>query len=626
MTSLDTFFTPIRALSPNPAQPFSVRSYVERFVNFPVSMDRFLRVAERGFLAQLGGDYAKLVNTQDMNSDTLVGLADIHTHPAANYGFGCQLFYGDFQYEPPLGSNCSDYHGSYDVTPGQPSFGNFWRHQIAYNLANPSPPPAPNWPQNYDDHFAGWPDFPQWPNWHDPLHQQVHVDMLERAYQGGLRLLVALAVNNHTMAVAAQTDGPYDDQKSGDLQISWLKTLSGPDYPWLEIAYSPSDLRRIIGEGKLAIILGVELDCIGNFYSPLQDNSGNNGGSFNPAPTDDQICAEVSRLFEQGVRYFFPVHVVDNIFGGAAFYETQFDIATKFETGSWYSLEPAPGPSNISYTGDSLGDWKEWLLVFSNLGINLSTVPTPPPTKTGLRNARGLKHEGFVLLDALMRVGAMIDIDHMCENTVMDTLAFTSQVPLSNNVPGFPFANHELPQGDSALPPGVKYPVSAGHNYIREGNGNERAHLISVEAEVLSRGGMFGIGLTQDLAKVHETISDLRTDPVFGTKAGGIAFGSDCSGLSNLPGPNQNQANLAHPIYNDGQHPERLTQYKLVNRTEDIVEGFSHIGMYPDFIEQGVLSNDKNNLTNTDITELFKAPEAFASAWESCLKISSQMH
>src|SRR6516165_2102030 len=127
MQSLGEWFAPVRALSPNPAQPFSVRSFVERIVNLPVSMDRFLHLWERGFLARLGGDYAKIVNTQDMVSYTLVGLADIHTHPAANYGFGTQLIFGDFQYDiTALGSDCSDYHGSYDVTPFQPNHGNFW--------------------------------------------------------------------------------------------------------------------------------------------------------------------------------------------------------------------------------------------------------------------------------------------------------------------------------------------------------------------------------------------------------------------------------------------------------------------------------------------------------------------
>jgi hypothetical protein len=59
--------------------------------------------------------------------------------------------------------------------------------------------------------------------------------------------------------------------------------------------------------------------------------------------------------------------------------------------------------------------------------------------------------------------------------------------------------------------------------------------------------------------------------------------------------------------------------------------------MYPDFIEDGVRDfqdlDDGHSphqvhtgiLSPDDVTELFKAPEAVASAWESCLKIASQM-
>src|SRR6185295_17678673 len=45
----------------------------------------------------------------------------------------------------------------------------------------------------------GYPSFSSWPNTNVWTHQQVYEDWLFRAYQGGLRLMVMLAVNSEDM-------------------------------------------------------------------------------------------------------------------------------------------------------------------------------------------------------------------------------------------------------------------------------------------------------------------------------------------------------------------------------------------------------------------------------------------
>ena len=47
---------------------------------------------------------------------------------------------------------------------------------------------------------GGWPDFVIWPRFTTLVHQQAYVDWLYRAYQGGLRLICCLAVNNELLA------------------------------------------------------------------------------------------------------------------------------------------------------------------------------------------------------------------------------------------------------------------------------------------------------------------------------------------------------------------------------------------------------------------------------------------
>ena len=47
-----------------------------------------------------------------------------------------------------------------------------------------------------------------------------------------------------------------------------MRQAGGPGKGWLQIAYSAEEARQIIGENKLAVILGVEVDSLGNWHRP----------------------------------------------------------------------------------------------------------------------------------------------------------------------------------------------------------------------------------------------------------------------------------------------------------------------------------------------------------------------
>jgi hypothetical protein len=586
------------------SQTISVNSVIS---TFPISRPQWVThllhlVDEGGPLARLGGRYAALVNQYDLSWQTLVGLVDLHTHPAAHLGFGTQLFYGPPDGDPNADFNyCDGFHGGPGILNPE---GNEIRRNVVDQIASQGYPPQ------WDHKRTGWPDFPAWPTWHDRLHQQVRVEMLQRAWQGGLRIIVTLAVNNHTMAKVSQTQGPYDDKSSGDAQIAAIKEMVASQ-AFMELALSPSDVPRIVGAGKLAVVIGVELDNWGNFYIPSDLDTDHCSAPFNPVPSPDDIHAEVNRLFSAGVRYFFPVHVLDNVFGGTALYEMSFDIANRYEFDSFYVPEPAPASSQIGFIYVPGEDFWAQVLDAPNilesvgLGFDPQNYPPPPPTTTGHRNSRGLQDpQGYAVLDALMRAGAMIDIDHMGEKTVHDTLDYTRA---------------------------FNYPLFAGHNAIRGIGGNERAHMIGVVAEILGRGGMFGVGTKGGLGLIHDTISEIRA----ATPRGGIALGSDCSGLEQLPAQRNPPAPsgptaadyeaVGWVVYRDlpGAPADALERCQLGNRNEDIDRfGFSHVGMYPDFIEDGISSGW---LTEGNVRELFNAPQMFVAAWENCLNIASNI-
>ena len=79
------------------------------------------------------------------------------------------------------------------------------------------------------DDASGYPGIPDWPKWNDITHQRMWVEWIRRAYQGGLRVMVALATNNKTLGdlTAGPGDYPTDDKASRDLQIDDIRSFVG---------------------------------------------------------------------------------------------------------------------------------------------------------------------------------------------------------------------------------------------------------------------------------------------------------------------------------------------------------------------------------------------------------------
>jgi len=188
---------------------------------------------------------------------------------------------------------------------------------------------------------------------------------------------------------------------SGDLQIAEMKHFVARHH-FMQIAYSSRDLRQIVGQDKLAVILGVELDDIGAFV----------WNRSNPSPA--QVQGEIHRLYQEGIRYVFPVHVIDNYFGGTAIYQDEFARANRYHTGSWWSVGCAEQWEGITHEVDTGFDlWKSLAL-----GVAGGNQPVPH-CSTGYVNLKGLTRLGARALDQMIGLGMLIDIDHMSEKTAL---------------------------------------------------------------------------------------------------------------------------------------------------------------------------------------------------------------
>ena len=189
----------------------------------------------------------------------LEGWVDLHTHPISNLGFAGKLVYGGVDSQADGGArvaadpDCNENVqaktpeealGHCGSTHGPATLSNTCGDDLrAIVVAVLNSVLGGNTP-GVDS--TGYPDFGQWPRWNEVSHQVMWIDSIKRAYQGGLRVMVALAVNNQTLAdaVAGPGDGPDDDMRSADLQLAEIKSLAARHGDWMAIAYQAADIPK----------------------------------------------------------------------------------------------------------------------------------------------------------------------------------------------------------------------------------------------------------------------------------------------------------------------------------------------------------------------------------------------
>jgi microsomal dipeptidase-like Zn-dependent dipeptidase len=529
----------------------------------------------------------KEIKSKSPTGPVLYGFADMHTHPVSQLGFGEQLFYGNNDGDPntALGS-CNCVH-NFEADPFvYCGLMNVYRNQMVTsidekNLINPP-------------HLkvAAFPNFSQWPKYNSILHQQMWIDWIKRAKEGGLRVMVALAVNSHTIADAAETGGVNDDLASMNKQLDSMKVLFGRHSEFLEIAYTSADLRRIVTAGNLAVILGIEMDNIGNFYNAADKKF----ATYTPNPTDVDIKYEIDRLFTLGVRYIFPIHITNNIFGGTALYSSEFSIANKYNTGISFTpeiidtlggikfhLQHPYTPLRQSIAGNMFMFVTGPVLppqIMPDFVNNYPIIQFPGDNK-GHRNVLGLTSKGEMAIKYMMKKGMIIDIDHMSEKSATSVL---NMATLYN------------------------YPVNSGHNGFRKIPGdskvaNENGRTDLQVQQIYSLGGMMGIGHGSNATNF---VNNYR----YGLALSGnlpLAIGTDVNGFFALPGLPKSGETIT---YGAG-----LTRCITGVKVWDFnIEGMAHYGLLPDYIE----SCRKAGMTTAERNGFFSSAERFAQMWEKC--------
>ena len=119
----------------------------------------------------------------------------------------------------------------------------------------------------------------------------------------------------------------------------------------MQIVYSPEEARQVIGENRLAVILGVEVDSLGNWRHP-EDLDKLCQGDLDQARR--LIGQELDWLHGLGVRQITPIHLTNNAFGGTAIYLRFLEMVNVFVTGERWTVEDALGNRGALPAGSGL--------------------------------------------------------------------------------------------------------------------------------------------------------------------------------------------------------------------------------------------------------------------------------
>lgn len=274
----------------------------------------------------------------------------------------------------------------------------------------------------------------------------------------------------------------------------------------------------------------------------------------------------------------------------------------------------------------------------------------------GHRNAKGITALGRIAINEMMRLGMVIDIDHMSEKMAGEVLEIARDVPGS-------------------------YPLTSGHNGFRAmavinpaaARASEQSRTDNQLARLSALGGMMGVGWgyqpetnrSQSPASFLGVLQQRGARPVLTSsnvpygqlnRCGGstrsfaqsylyglekgppIALGTDINGLVATPGPRFGDlASLggnvcvgqANGVKYSGIPPfpfvgnnEPLAPARTGNKTWDInFDGVAHYGLLPDFFQD--LANV--GVSSDDMTPLFLSAENFARTWGRALTVSANV-
>jgi len=447
---------------------------------------------------------------------------------------------------------------------------------------------------------VGWPTFEDWPAPDSLTHEGTYYKWMERSWRGGQRLFVNLLVENNQLCQlypfgpdgTPTSKNSCDDMDSVRLQAQRMHELQdyvdaqwgGPGVGWYRIVTDPWQARRVINEGKMAIVMGIETSV------PF-------GCTFRAGPAGDQpACdaAEIDRQLDEvhamGVRQMELVNKFDNALSGVAGDEGQTGVAVNSanfaETGSYWDMrhcEPANPEAHdrnqLAAPGISAGQQDALFGAIGKIYGTTGTAPPlyPPPDHC---NRRGLTTLGEHVVDGLARRNMLFDPDHMSVAARDAALDQVEEMGYSGVL-----SSHSWSTPDA-------YPrIYEMGGFIAPYAGDSTGFV--------------------DKWRRHVGWADPRY--YFG-----LGYGADMNGLGAQGDPRG--ADVANPVTYpfEGLGGVTIGQQHAGERVYDInADGVAQYGLYPDWIEDLRLVAESENGDGEAIsTDMARGAEAYLQTWE----------
>lgn len=475
------------------------------------------------------------------------GYIDSHTHLNSNEGFGGRLICGaPFS---PAGvadalKDCPDHYPNGELA-------------IFENLTGGA---------NGTHDPEGWPTFAHWPSTTSLSHQAAYYAWVERAWRSGQRVLVNDLVTNGvicSLPIMAK-DRSCDEMTAIRLEAKKVREMQayidglygGQGKGFFRIVTDPAQAREVIQQGKLAVVLGVEMS------EPF--------GCKMILDVAQCSKADIDRGLDEfqglGISSMFLCHKFDNALCGVRFdpdtMGTIINVGQFYSTGTYWQTEACRGPQHDNPIGNApVPD-----------GLEGADPPTYP---SGAQcNVRGMTKLGEYALRAMMDRNMMVELDHMSVKA----------------------AGHALDVLEAEQYPGVL----SSHSWMDAG-----------WTERLYRLGGFKTSYPH---AAEEFVADWRGERALREKYDkGYGFGLDFNGLGGHPAGGSAPVEVQYP-FTAADGSTVVDRQVSGQRTFDInVDGFAHTGLTPDYLEQVRLAGGGAEIVDS----MMRGAESYLQTWEA---------
>jgi hypothetical protein len=532
----------------------------------------------------------------------IIGFADTHTHMGMSSEMSLAgdvgpsaggVLYGEVVHRfgvPHALKDCADFHGPDGI-------------RDANNILETDPTGR--------HQTKGWPTFVDWPRRNFLTHQVMYHAWVERAWRAGLRVMVNHGTNIAALCRVGQTyagkpEADCNDMSVASKQVQYLYDVQdyidaqfgGPGKGWYRIVRSPAEARKVANEGKLAVVLGVEVAQVFNCGVTILP-----GGMEVRRCDQAQIDQEIEKLWALGVRHVYPFHDIDSSLGGAGIFNGDvINFLNFLDTGSFWKTtecrafpkdEPSvrePGANMTTAVPGTGNDPLTKLLLDAVGGI----TPLYPEGKRC--NARTVTDLGMYALQAVMKRGFVIDIDHAAYHSKDIMLDLAEKMN-----PPYPMASSHDAHGGLTSDQAVRVLKHGGVIYPYKGNGIKHVEFL-------------------------EKLKFWRNKAGVNDKLLGLGYGADANGFGGHPGPRGGDSvPVKYPFTlfrgeGWGTRFQSLPamQVNLLSIPESgkfwhIDEvGMAHYGLVADFVEEVRLEGGAPALD-----ALYNSAEAYVQMWEN---------